>query len=227
MEEYECNIACITETKITSHTPNIPGYSWETNNRRNKQGGGVAIVISDTIKNKTNRIVDIEDQDQEIIWIEIKQGNNKTYIGTYYGPQENVPSEIVEREMSQIRTQIHKLKTQGRVILTGDFNAKINITQENCNQQTSRNGKHLEKLITDTEMIPITLKTARGIWTRQNRQKPEEKSVIDYILTDTDTHKQVEETIVDEEGTHRIRGTNDSDHNTILTTINIDITHKP
>ena len=49
--------------------------------------------------------------------------------------------------MSQIRTQIHKLKTQGRVILTGDFNAKINITQENCNQQTSKNGKHLEKLI--------------------------------------------------------------------------------
>ena len=33
-----------------------------------------------------------------------------------------------------------------------------------------------------------------------------------------DTHHQVEETIIDEEGTHRIRGTNDSDHNTILTT---------
>ena len=79
------------------------------------------------------------------------------------------------------------------------------MTQENCNQQTSRNGKHLEKLITDTEMMPMTLETARGIWTRQNRHKPEEKSVIDYILTDKDTHKQVEETIVDEEGTHRIR----------------------
>ena len=82
MEEYDCNIACITKTKITTHTPNIPGYSWETNNRQNKQGGGVAIIISDTIKNKANRIVDLEDQDQEIIWIEIKQGNNKTFIGT-------------------------------------------------------------------------------------------------------------------------------------------------
>ena len=133
----------------------------------------------------------------------------------------------IEREMSQIRTQILKLKTQGRVILTGDFNAKIYINQENCNQQTSRNGKHLEKLITDTEMIPITLETTRGIWTRQNRQKPDEKSVIDYILTDKDTHNQMEETIIDEEGTHRIRGTNDSDHNTILTTLNINIIHKP
>ena len=40
MEEYDCNIACITETKLTTHTPNIPGYSWETNNRQKKQGGG-------------------------------------------------------------------------------------------------------------------------------------------------------------------------------------------
>ena len=187
----------------------------------------MAIIISDTIKNKVNRIVDIEDQDQEIIWIEIKQGNNKTFIGTYYRPQENAPSEKTEREMSQIRTQILKLKTHGRVILTGDFNAKIYIKQENCNQQTSRNGKHLEKQITDTEMIPITLETTRGIWTRQHRQKPDDKSVIDYILTDKDTHNQVEETIIDEEGTHRIRGTNDSDHNTILTTLNINIIHKP
>ena len=104
----------------------------------------MAIIISDTIKNKANIIVDLEDQDREIIWIEIKQGTNKTFIGTYYGPQKNAPSEKIEREMSQI----HKLKTQGRGILTGDFNAKINIKQENCNQQTSRNGKHLEKLIT-------------------------------------------------------------------------------
>ena len=37
----------------------------------------------------------------------------------------------------------------------------------------------------------------------------------------------MEETIIDEEGTHRIRGTNDSDHNTILTTLNINIIHKP
>ena len=35
---------------------------------------------------------------------------------------------------------------------------------DNDMQQTSRNGKHhLEKLITDTEMIPITLETTRGI----------------------------------------------------------------
>ena len=53
--------------------------------------------------------------------------------------------------------------------------------------------------------------------------------MIDYILTDKDTHNQVEETIMDEEGTHRIRGTNDSDHNTIhvLATLNINIIHKP
>ncbi len=39
-------------------------------------------------------------------------------------------------------------------------------------------------------------------------------------MVDENTHKLVEEVIVDETGTHRIRGTNNSDHNTILMTIN-------
>ena len=93
-------------------------------------------------------------------------------------------------------------------------------------------GIHRGNLAIKDILIPITLETTRGIWTRQNRHKPEGKSVIDYILTDKDTHNQVEETIVaivDEEGTHRIKGTHYSDHtcNTILITLNINIIHKP
>ena len=37
---------------------------------------------------------------------------------------------------------------------------------------------------------------------------------------DEDTLRQMEEIIVDEEGTHIIGGKNESDHNTILLTIN-------
>ena len=39
-------------------------------------------------------------------------------------------------------------------------------------------------------------------------------------MVDENTLRQMEEIIVDEEGTHRIVGKNESDHNTILLTIN-------
>ena len=45
----------------------------------------------------------------------------------------------------------------------------------------------LQELITDTNLIPISLKADRGIWTRVNRNNPNEKSIIDYILVDSKT----------------------------------------
>ena len=78
----------------------------------------------------------------------------------------------------------------------------------------------MEDLINETGLIPISTNANGGIWTRKNRTKHTEKSVIDYILVDENTLKQMEEILVDEEGTHRIGGKNESDHNTILLTIN-------
>ena len=69
------------------------------------------------------------------------------------------------------------------MILTGDFNAKININKSNCQQETSRNGKLLEKLMKDTALIPITVNQDGEMWTRVKRKNTDEKSVIDYILT--------------------------------------------
>ena len=65
------------------------------------------------------------------MWIQINtHQNNKLYVGVYYGKQEKEHIETVEREFSQLRSQITKLKTQGPIILTGDFNAKIKIENE-------------------------------------------------------------------------------------------------
>ena len=86
-------------------------------------------------------------------------------------------------------------------------------------QNESRNGQLLQELITGTNLIPISLKADRGIWTRVNRNNPNEKSIIDYILVDSKTAEEVEEIIVDQIGTHRLRGKRESDHNTILMTL--------
>ena len=44
-------------------------------------------------------------------------------------------------------------------------------------------------------------------------------NLLDYILVDSKTAEEVEEIIVDEIGTHRLRGKRESDHNTILMTL--------
>ncbi len=69
LQTYECDIYCITETKLKSEPPPIEGYKWETKNRSNRQGGGVAILIKSSLKNITTRLAQMEDQNQEIIWI--------------------------------------------------------------------------------------------------------------------------------------------------------------
>ena len=60
-----------------------------------------------------------------------------------------------------------------------------------------------------------------GLWTRQNRRNAQQKSIIDYILTDEKTTQQIEEMIVDEQGALRLKGNNETDHNTIAATIEL------
>jgi len=151
--------------------------------------------------------------------VKIPRGNN-SFIGCYYGPQENQPREEVERQYSQIETQIHKHKKDGRVILGGDFNAKLQINIGNIKQKESRNGEILRRMLNSTEMEPINLRSLTGLWTRENMKNPQEKSTIDYILTCERTTPMVKHIEVDERGSLRMKGHSaESDHNTITATI--------
>ena len=76
-------------------------------------------------------------------------------------------------------------------------------------------------------MTVANLKTDAGIWTRVNRKKSEEKSVIDYILASPYIAKGIQTLIVDEEGHLRVKGKNETDHNTITMTIKINDPRKP
>ena len=68
-------------------------------------------------------------------------------------------------------------------------------------------------------MTPISTKSEHGTWTRVNRNNPNEKSVIDYVIMPEEHSKWITENIVDEQGTMRIKGRKESDHNTMLVTI--------
>ena len=164
----------------------------------------------------TERVEGLEDQDQEIIWIQIKNNRTPVYIGVFYGPQEKCSNEEAQRQFSQITSQINKLKDKGEIILMGDFNAKIEYNENGVNQKISRNGEYMQNMLDSTSMTVKTRPATIGSWTRVKRKDTSERSIIDYILMSEEISKSTKYIEIDEIGTHRLKGKEESDHNTII-----------
>ena len=224
---HDTHIATLTETKLGTIPPRVKGYTWITKNKK-EGAGGIAVLVSEKLKNKTKSIQYLDDDDTEILWVEVESQGKPTFIGVIYGKQENAPIEEVERQFQTITTHILTLKQKGKVILTGDMNAKIKINKTNYDgkqiiQETSRNGKLLEKMLKDTKTKAISTESKTGLWTRINTKNQNEKSIIDYIIIPDEDSKNVENIEVDEQEIYKISGEKKSDHNTITMTINIPV----
>ena len=108
------HIIPITETR--GKPPKLVLYMPCVHKTRQSRGGGLAITVRDDISNKINVIDDLEDQDQEILWI---------YWTT-------IKKSILEHT-TENNSHKQKPKSKNWVImdpsikLTGDFNAKLKI----------------------------------------------------------------------------------------------------
>jgi hypothetical protein len=126
-----------------------------------------------------------------------------------------------------VRCQIHRLQQEGEIVVVGDFNAKIEINKGREKQETSRNGKILEELIQNTNMTPVSVTKGKGMWTRVNRNKPTERSVLDYVLMTKKIAEATHHVNIDEEGALRLRSEGKrgkyTDHNTITLTTKMTI----
>jgi hypothetical protein len=224
MKAVECDVVMLSETK--GHPPLIAGYTWYSKTRETMKGGGVAIGVKNDVAKYATRVKNLEDQQQEIVWVELAiPRNNKYYLGCFYGPQERESKEEVERQYSQLETQIQNNKKEGNIVLMGDFNAKLAIQCEKIEQKESRNGRTL-KNITNTSLRPANTDPDVVAWTRVNRKNTEERSVIDYILTCEETRKHITDIEIDEAGSLRLKGyENESDHNTMTISIHTKKNH--
>ena len=220
---YKAHIIAITETKQIP--PKIEGYgNWKSKERKNKGGGGVAITARNDIYQRISMVVDIEDEDMDVVWVEVRKNQKeKLYIGTYYGKQENEKREEIEREYEQLNTQINIFKAKGEVILTGDFNSKLKISIRGEEQHQSANGIHLQRLIENNNLEPVSIKPEYVDYTRQNRNNINEKSVIDYVVSTPSIAHNFKEIITDTKGVYRIKGRKESDHNTILMEVEMNL----
>ena len=103
------NLFFLTETQLRSNSGiNIPGYIFHGRKREDKIGGGVGVgggvgfLIKDDIKQ--NVYVHTSERDLEITWASIRRKRLPPLIvGTYYGKQESISIEDIEREMSLLK----------------------------------------------------------------------------------------------------------------------------
>ena len=139
-------------------------------------------------------------------------------IGTYYGKQEcRTSKDEIEREMMLLNEEITEKKKDGPIVLTMDGNGKIGL----MNEEISRNGKELLKVFDETNLTVLNRSDiCTGKITRQNK-KGDEKSAIDFVTASSEICKWFEKMTIDEEGLMRVKGKNESDHNTIVFHMNI------
>ena len=229
IDDYQPSLVCIVETHMQKEEEiQIPGYSLVYRNDRSAKSGGILIGVRDNIKNISLELTQENKVDQSL-WILVTNTKKKIRVGA---PQENVtPNNELKIMYEDIREQIKIGKEEKQqILILGDFNAKIGAAIE-CNKtQVTKGGRQLLKLANKGNMVILnTVKEkCKGVWTRV---QSEEKSITDYVLTDTTSANTIMEMKIDEEkqyGLHKLEknpGTNEnkkiySDHNSIL--INLD-----
>ena len=167
------------------------------------------------------------------LWILLTNTKKKIRIGVIYAPHENVtPNNELKLMYEDIRKQIKIGKEEKKILIIGDFNAKIGEAVEHNKTQVTKGGRQLLKLANKEHMIILnTVKEkCKGLWTRVQE---DEKSITDYALTDASSANAVKEMKKDEEkqyGLHKLdqnTANNEnskiySDRNSILINLDFD-----
>ena len=104
------------------------------------------------------------------------------------------------------------MSSDGEILLTMDGNAKVGLMGENV----SRNGKMLLQLIDNMNLTMMNKSNkCKGRVTRKNTKNGNEMSAIDYVIASEMTEKWITDIQIDEDGLLKVKGKNETDHNTI------------
>jgi hypothetical protein len=195
--ELHPQVICITETMLGKKEKiEIQGYENFYNNNVSGKGG-IVIAIKNELKEVTVE-VDQVTKEYQSLWIKIDNGKNRINIGCIYAPQENKTKIATLNQMyNHITTQVKSARLRDeRIVITGDFNAKIG-ENNTSKEQPSKSGKQLLKMALEQELTILNRsKKCTGRWTRISGNQ---KSTLDYILLFQEDEKYVAQLTIDEE----------------------------
>ena len=224
LHDNDPHIFLLTETQLRSNVGmHIEGYKFYGRKREGKIGGGVGILVRNDIVDKTTP--HISNRNAEIMWISIHRNQSRPlFIGVYYGQQESRTSKNeIEMEMCLLKEEINEMQNEGEILIIMDANAKIGLLGE----EKTRNGRLILDVFQQTGLIILNnTEKCDGKITRKNTRNEHEISAIDFVVVNQEAGKMVTKMMIDENGIYKVRGKNETDHNTICVDIVIDSLNK-
>ena len=165
------DIIAVSETwldhNVHNNNFNIAGYHplFRRDRPGPGQGGGVATWVSSDLVAK--RRLDLELNDVEAIWLEIRSNNNKFLLCTVYGPPN---SGIVFWDNMQLMLDSVKISDIKHTVILGDLNADDN----------SPHGPHFQYFIRTNSLVSHINEPTRITCTTQ--------TILDIIVTNIPQH---------------------------------------
>ncbi len=161
-QSIDIDVCVVTETWIKEGKSNIilasldrNRYVWFSRERERQKApsgeGGVGFLVKRSIG--AVKVVHTSKM-YEMLWIEIERECNKIYIGAVYMSPEGSPRAIdSSAQLAELEAKITYFRTQGTVIVMGDFNARIGRQDSSF----TRNGRRIF-LPRKTEDVNVTYK---------------------------------------------------------------------
>ena len=223
LHDNDPHVYLLSETQLRSNTGiKIDGYNFYSRKREGKFGGGVGILVRNDILHKT--APHISDRNIEMIWISLKTKEERPLmIGVYYGQQETLSKNEIDLEMSLLKEEIQEMRQDGEILIAMDGNGKIGLLGEDH----SRNGKLLLQVFTEMNLLILNNSDiCYGKITRQNTKINSEMSAIDFVVASPGMSSLVTKMVIDEDGIYKLKGKNETDHNTICLDLAISQTER-
>ena len=227
IETESPTVLCLAETHLKKEDQvDFDGYLRPFRNERDdKDGGGLLILVKKELKNVTIEVGQ-EKVNGESIWILInnkyRQCGSAIRIGLIYAPQESRTKLDVYKEMyKSITEQVQDSEKKGqKVLIVADFNCKIGKEIEGNKEEVTKSAKYLLKLERNHQLkILNKSEVCKGKWSRVEGEK---KSILDYVLMKKEDEKALLSMLIDEDKVFAPGGINEekeavySDHNTVI-----------
>lgn len=189
------DIIAIQETHLPlNEKASLPGYYFLGKGRPKTPGthftrGGLGFFIKDYLFPHTSILKLTSSDNLECMWITLKQpGKQAIIVGNFYGPQESMSREAVEAIYLNLESNIHEAKNHGKVILVGDFNAKIGRIGDRVGpfgaDSVSSNGKKLLQMMTRTDLWCLNGRQVSSRRSHSTHFGTGQESMIDLIMVD-------------------------------------------
>ncbi|XP_066994814.2 craniofacial development protein 2-like, partial [Anabrus simplex] len=165
--------------------------------RMGRAESGIGLFIRNTI---ARNIVSVGHVNERIMWVDLAVGRIRTRIVSVYSPCEGADEDEVDKFYEALSDIVVRVNSKDRIVLMGDFNARVGHRTEGYKRVIGRCGEDMEANGNGKGLLDFCASMGSALANTSFKQKAIHlytcvargtTSIIDYILTDFEFRKSV------------------------------------